>query len=151
MHFNIALRNLVKSMASLTKDDNPHPDDVDELSLDAEDLISFSYQVAKGMEYITSKNVRLSNCIQSIYLFVVSCKAIIILSPAFLSFGTSLTCLASLACVCFPFPSLQKKTTKHRLCQCLFVFACVDVCAVYPQGSCCQKHSVDSRQGGEDL
>ncbi|KAM7008784.1 KIT proto-oncogene, receptor tyrosine kinase b isoform 1-T1 [Tautogolabrus adspersus] len=31
-------------------------DDKDELSLDAEDLLSFSYQVAKGMEYITSKN-----------------------------------------------------------------------------------------------
>ncbi|CAJ1052216.1 KIT proto-oncogene%2C receptor tyrosine kinase b isoform X1 [Xyrichtys novacula] len=31
-------------------------DDIDELSLDAEDLLSFSYQVAKGMEYITSKN-----------------------------------------------------------------------------------------------
>uniref|UniRef100_A0A7N8WJ57 Mast/stem cell growth factor receptor n=1 Tax=Mastacembelus armatus TaxID=205130 RepID=A0A7N8WJ57_9TELE len=35
---------------------NPYPDDIDELSLDAEDLLSFSYQVAKGMEYITSKN-----------------------------------------------------------------------------------------------
>ncbi|XP_029365256.1 KIT proto-oncogene, receptor tyrosine kinase b isoform X1 [Echeneis naucrates] len=33
-----------------------HTDDIDELSLDAEDLLSFSYQVAKGMEYITSKN-----------------------------------------------------------------------------------------------
>lgn len=33
---------------------------VDELSLDAEDLLSFSFQVAKGMEYITSKNVGLS-------------------------------------------------------------------------------------------
>lgn len=37
---------------------NLHVDDIDELSLDAEDLLSFSYQVAKGMEYITSKNVR---------------------------------------------------------------------------------------------
>ncbi|CAL1601523.1 unnamed protein product [Knipowitschia caucasica] len=31
-------------------------DVIEELSLNAEDLISFSYQVAKGMEYITSKN-----------------------------------------------------------------------------------------------
>uniref|UniRef100_A0A3Q0QW38 receptor protein-tyrosine kinase n=1 Tax=Amphilophus citrinellus TaxID=61819 RepID=A0A3Q0QW38_AMPCI len=30
--------------------------DIDDLSLDAEDLLSFSYQVAKGMEYITSRN-----------------------------------------------------------------------------------------------
>ncbi|KAM9792715.1 KIT proto-oncogene, receptor tyrosine kinase b [Neosynchiropus ocellatus] len=34
----------------------PLDDLVDELSLDAEDLLSFSFQVAKGMEYITSKN-----------------------------------------------------------------------------------------------
>ncbi|PWA32678.1 hypothetical protein CCH79_00012409 [Gambusia affinis] len=34
-------------------------DYIDELSLDAEDLLSFSYQVAKGMEYITSKNPHL--------------------------------------------------------------------------------------------
>ncbi|XP_070769920.1 KIT proto-oncogene, receptor tyrosine kinase b [Enoplosus armatus] len=38
------------------KDRSSHSDDIDELSLDAEDLLSFSYQVAKGMEYITSKN-----------------------------------------------------------------------------------------------
>ncbi|KAM9314826.1 KIT proto-oncogene, receptor tyrosine kinase b [Pholidichthys leucotaenia] len=31
-------------------------DNLDELSLDTEDLLSFSYQVAKGMEYITSRN-----------------------------------------------------------------------------------------------
>uniref|UniRef100_A0A3Q3IEV0 receptor protein-tyrosine kinase n=1 Tax=Monopterus albus TaxID=43700 RepID=A0A3Q3IEV0_MONAL len=37
--------------------ERPSQSDVlDELSLDAEDLLSFSYQVAKGMEYITSKN-----------------------------------------------------------------------------------------------
>ncbi|XP_061592074.1 KIT proto-oncogene, receptor tyrosine kinase b [Cololabis saira] len=38
------------------KERSSQSDDVDELSLDAEDLLSFSYQVAKGMEYITSKN-----------------------------------------------------------------------------------------------
>lgn len=32
--------------------------DEDSLSLDTEDLLSFSYQVAKGMEFLTSKNVR---------------------------------------------------------------------------------------------
>ncbi|XP_028274024.1 KIT proto-oncogene, receptor tyrosine kinase b isoform X2 [Parambassis ranga] len=38
------------------KERSSHSDDIEELSLDAEDLLSFSYQVAKGMEYITSKN-----------------------------------------------------------------------------------------------
>ncbi|KAM3864763.1 KIT proto-oncogene, receptor tyrosine kinase b [Diretmus argenteus] len=38
------------------KDRSSQSDDIDELSLDGEDLLSFSYQVAKGMEYITSKN-----------------------------------------------------------------------------------------------
>nr|XP_057925311.1 KIT proto-oncogene, receptor tyrosine kinase b isoform X2 [Doryrhamphus excisus] len=38
------------------KERSSQSDDVDELSLDSEDLLSFSYQVAKGMEYITSKN-----------------------------------------------------------------------------------------------
>ncbi|KAM3623906.1 uncharacterized protein V6R79_017019 [Siganus canaliculatus] len=38
------------------KERSSQSDDIEELSLDAEDLLSFSYQVAKGMEYITSKN-----------------------------------------------------------------------------------------------
>ncbi|XP_034045027.1 KIT proto-oncogene, receptor tyrosine kinase b isoform X2 [Thalassophryne amazonica] len=38
------------------KEKSSQSDDIEELSLDAEDLLSFSYQVAKGMEYITSKN-----------------------------------------------------------------------------------------------
>ncbi|XP_021165610.2 KIT proto-oncogene, receptor tyrosine kinase b isoform X2 [Fundulus heteroclitus] len=38
------------------KERSSQSDYIDELSLDAEDLLSFSYQVAKGMEYITSKN-----------------------------------------------------------------------------------------------
>lgn len=37
------------------------------MSLDAEDLLSFSYQVAKGMEYITSKNVRL---LKTVLIFI---------------------------------------------------------------------------------
>ncbi|TMS23124.1 Mast/stem cell growth factor receptor kita [Larimichthys crocea] len=41
------------------KERTSQSDDIDDLSLDAEDLLSFSYQVAKGMEYITSKNARL--------------------------------------------------------------------------------------------
>uniref|UniRef100_A0A669EHL0 receptor protein-tyrosine kinase n=1 Tax=Oreochromis niloticus TaxID=8128 RepID=A0A669EHL0_ORENI len=41
------------------KERSSESDDIDELSLDAEDLLSFSYQVAKGMEYITSRNARL--------------------------------------------------------------------------------------------
>uniref|UniRef100_A0A8D3D1M1 Mast/stem cell growth factor receptor Kit n=1 Tax=Scophthalmus maximus TaxID=52904 RepID=A0A8D3D1M1_SCOMX len=38
------------------KERSSQSDEIGELSLDAEDLLSFSYQVAKGMEYITSKN-----------------------------------------------------------------------------------------------
>ncbi|XP_022068587.2 KIT proto-oncogene, receptor tyrosine kinase b isoform X1 [Acanthochromis polyacanthus] len=38
------------------KEKSSQSDDIDELSLDTEDLLSFSYQVAKGMDYITSKN-----------------------------------------------------------------------------------------------
>ncbi|XP_077575532.1 KIT proto-oncogene, receptor tyrosine kinase b [Stigmatopora nigra] len=38
------------------KERSSQTEDVDELSLTAEDLLSFSYQAAKGMEYITSKN-----------------------------------------------------------------------------------------------
>uniref|UniRef100_A0A3Q3WP12 receptor protein-tyrosine kinase n=1 Tax=Mola mola TaxID=94237 RepID=A0A3Q3WP12_MOLML len=38
------------------KERSSQSDDIDDLSLDAEDLLSFSYQVAKGMDYITSKN-----------------------------------------------------------------------------------------------
>ncbi|XP_029001613.1 KIT proto-oncogene, receptor tyrosine kinase b [Betta splendens] len=44
------------SMRPSEKERSTQPDDIEELSLDAEDLLSFSYQVAKGMEYITSKN-----------------------------------------------------------------------------------------------
>ncbi|XP_069553464.1 KIT proto-oncogene, receptor tyrosine kinase b [Brachyistius frenatus] len=37
------------------KERSSQSDDIEDLSLDAEDLLSFAYQVAKGMEYITSK------------------------------------------------------------------------------------------------
>uniref|UniRef100_A0A3P9M0M3 Mast/stem cell growth factor receptor n=1 Tax=Oryzias latipes TaxID=8090 RepID=A0A3P9M0M3_ORYLA len=43
-------------MRPADKEKPSHSDYISELSLDAEDLLSFSYQVAKGMEYITSKN-----------------------------------------------------------------------------------------------
>ncbi|XP_037530273.1 KIT proto-oncogene, receptor tyrosine kinase b [Nematolebias whitei] len=43
-------------MRTSEKERSSQSDEVDVLSLDAEDLLSFSYQVAKGMEYITSKN-----------------------------------------------------------------------------------------------
>lgn len=35
--------------------------DEDGLSVDTEDLLSFSYQVAKGMEFLASKNVSTCN------------------------------------------------------------------------------------------
>ncbi|KAF7650754.1 hypothetical protein LDENG_00121000 [Lucifuga dentata] len=44
------------AMRPSEKERSSQSDDMDDLSLDAEDLLSFSYQVAKGMEYITSKN-----------------------------------------------------------------------------------------------
>ncbi|XP_076026521.1 KIT proto-oncogene, receptor tyrosine kinase b isoform X2 [Genypterus blacodes] len=43
-------------MRPFEKERSSQSDDMVDLSLDAEDLLSFSYQVAKGMEYITSKN-----------------------------------------------------------------------------------------------
>ncbi|XP_077381119.1 KIT proto-oncogene, receptor tyrosine kinase b isoform X1 [Festucalex cinctus] len=43
-------------MRSSDKERSSQSEDADELSLAAEDLLSFSYQAAKGMEYITSKN-----------------------------------------------------------------------------------------------
>ncbi|XP_049575743.1 KIT proto-oncogene, receptor tyrosine kinase b isoform X1 [Syngnathus scovelli] len=43
-------------MRSSDKERSSQSEDPDELSLAAEDLLSFSYQAAKGMEYITSKN-----------------------------------------------------------------------------------------------
>ncbi|XP_061685229.1 KIT proto-oncogene, receptor tyrosine kinase b [Syngnathoides biaculeatus] len=44
------------TMRPSEKERSSQSEDVDELSLAAEDLLSFSYQAAKGMEYITSKN-----------------------------------------------------------------------------------------------
>ncbi|XP_019717685.1 KIT proto-oncogene, receptor tyrosine kinase b [Hippocampus comes] len=44
------------AMRSTDKERSSQSEDADELSLAAEDLLSFSYQAAKGMEYITSKN-----------------------------------------------------------------------------------------------
>ncbi|CAB1327114.1 unnamed protein product, partial [Coregonus sp. 'balchen'] len=45
---------------------------IDDLSVDTEDLLSFSYQVAKGMEYITSKNVAVRILVCS-YDMMLSC------------------------------------------------------------------------------
>lgn len=46
--------------------------DEDDMSLDTEDLLSFSYQVAKGMEFLASKNV--SFCHTVCRLKVNSCR-----------------------------------------------------------------------------
>lgn len=54
MHFNRIEFWFTQATFNLSK-----LEDTDNLSLDGEDLLSFSFQVAKGMEYITSKNVGL--------------------------------------------------------------------------------------------
>lgn len=41
----------------------------DELALDLEDLLSFSYQVAKGMAFLASKNVSGSDSQKSLFQF----------------------------------------------------------------------------------
>lgn len=58
-------KNISRQWIKLNIWDNNHlflsvsewSDDKDDLSVDTEDLLSFSYQVAKGMDFLTSKNV----------------------------------------------------------------------------------------------
>uniref|UniRef100_H3BZH7 Mast/stem cell growth factor receptor n=1 Tax=Tetraodon nigroviridis TaxID=99883 RepID=H3BZH7_TETNG len=49
-------RSLRKGSQYVEADSESEMFDEDSLSLDTEDLLSFSYQVAKGMEFLTSKN-----------------------------------------------------------------------------------------------
>lgn len=56
------------------------------------------------------------------------------------------TCLALFECMLWVSLSLQNPVTMSGL---ISVFVCVR--EVYPQGSCSQKHSADSRQGSKDL
>lgn len=59
-HKNRILVLFVSSGGSYTEVDyDSEMFDEEDLSLDTEDLLSFSYQVAKGMEFLNSKNVRI--------------------------------------------------------------------------------------------